>query len=81
MYHVSMDFNVNGWFNERSENDIGRMEMRFRKEKRIWKLPGPMYANDLVLCNESEEDLRAVICCFIEICKRKGLQVMQIKAR
>ena len=33
------------------------------------------YADDLVLCGESEEDLRAMVGCFIEVCRRRGLKV------
>ena len=40
---------------------IGRMRRRFLKEEREWRLPGLLYANDLVLCGESEEDLRAMV--------------------
>ena len=30
---------------------------------------------DLVLCGESEEDLRAMVGCFVEVCKRGDLKV------
>ena len=33
-----------------------------------------MYADDLVLCGESEEDLRAMVERFVEECKRRGLK-------
>ena len=35
-------------------------------------MPGLLYADDLVLCGESEEDLRSMVECFVEVC-RKGL--------
>ena len=41
------------------------------REKR---LPGFLYADDLVLCGESEEDLRVMIKWFAEVCRR-GLKV------
>ena len=31
-------------------------------EGRDWRLPGSLYADDLVLCDESEEDLRVMVC-------------------
>ena len=34
-----------------------------------------LYADDLVLYGESEEDLRAVVGCFVEVCRRRGLKV------
>ena len=36
------------------------MRMRFMGEGREWRLPGLLYADDLVLCGKSEEDLRAM---------------------
>ena len=33
-----------------------------------------MYADNLALCGESEEDLRAMVECFVELC-RKGVKV------
>ena len=34
--------------------------MRFQEKGREWRLSGLFYADDLVLCGESEEDLRYV---------------------
>ena len=34
-----------------------------------------MYADDLDLCGESEEDLRVIVGRFAEVCTRKGLKV------
>ena len=33
------------------------------------------YADDLVLCGESEEDLREMVGRFVEVCRRKGIKV------
>ena len=33
-----------------------------------------MYAGDLVLCGESEEDLRAKVGWFAEVCRKIGLK-------
>ena len=38
------------------------------------RLPGFLYADNLVLCGESEEDLRVMIKWFAEVCRR-GLKV------
>ena len=35
----------------------------------------PLVCRDLVLCNESEEDLRAKVECFVEMYKRRGIKV------
>ena len=34
-----------------------------------------MYADDLVLCGESEEDLRVIVGRLIDVCRRGGLKV------
>ena len=38
-------------------------------------MPALLYAEDLVLCGEYEEDLRAVVGCFVKVCSRRGLKV------
>ena len=40
-----------------------------------------LYAADLVLCSESEEDLRAMVGHFFEVCRRRGLKVNAVRAR
>ena len=54
---------------------MGWRRVRFQEEGREWGLPGLLYADDLVLCGESEEDLIAIVGCFIEVCRRRGLKV------
>ena len=39
---------------------------------REWKLPGLLYVDDLVLCGKLEEDLRAMVGQFVEVCNRRG---------
>ena len=41
-------------------------------ERREWRLPGLLYADNLVLCDESEEDLKAMVGQFVEVYRRKG---------
>ena len=53
---------------------MGRRGVRFQ-EGREWRLPSLLYAYDLVLCGESEEDLRAPLEHFVEVCRRRGLKV------
>ena len=48
--------------------------MRFQEEGREWRMPGLLYADDLVLCGESGEDLKAIVGRFIEVCMRRGLK-------
>ena len=44
-------------------------------------MPGLLYADDLVLYGESEEDLRAMVGRFAEGCRRRGLKVNAGKSR
>ena len=52
---------------------LERRGVRFLDEGRGWRLPGLLYADDLVLCGESEEDLNAMVERFAEVCRRRGL--------
>ena len=49
------------------------MGIRFLGRK--WRFPDLLYANNLVLCGELEEDLKVMVRCFVEVCGRKGLKV------
>ena len=51
---------------------MGRRGVRFQEGGREWRLPGFLYADDLVLCGESEEDLRVILERFIKVCKRRS---------
>ena len=51
-----------------------RRGARFQEKEREWRLPVILYADDLVLCDESEKDLRALVGRFAEVCKRRGLK-------
>ena len=55
--------------------------MRFQEEGREWRLPGLLYIDDLVLCGESEEDLRTMVGHFVEVCRRRGLKVNAGKSK
>ena len=52
---------IYGYSDEGGENGDG-------EEGREWRLPDLLCADDLVLCGESEEDLRAVVGHFVEVC-------------
>ena len=40
---------------------MGRRGVSFLEDGREWRLPDFLYADDLVLCGESEEDLRVMV--------------------
>ena len=65
---------IYGCSNEGSEDGDG-------KEGREWILPGLLYANDLVLCSESEKDLRVMVGLLVEICRRRGLKINAGKSK
>ena len=44
-------------------------------------MPGLFYADDLVLYGESEEDLRATVGRFAELCRKRGLKVNSCKSK
>ena len=47
------------------EMGMGRRGVSFQEEEREWRFPGLLYADHLVLCGRSEEDLRAIMGRFI----------------
>ena len=55
--------------------------MSFLEDGREWRLPGLLYADDLILCGESEEDLRMMVGRFAEVCRRRGLKVNADKSK
>ena len=58
-----------------------RRGVRFQEEEREWRLTGLLYVDDLGLCGESEEDLRAMVRRFVEVCRRRGLKVNAGKSK
>ena len=54
---------------------------KFQEVGREWRLSGFLYADDLVLCDELEEDLRAMVERFVEVFKRRGLKAIQVRVR
>ena len=40
-----------------------------------------MYTDDLVLCDGSEEDPKAMVRRFTEVCRRRGLKVNAVKIK
>ena len=44
-------------------------------------LPGLLYADDLVLCGESKEDLRVMVGRFAEVCRRRELKINADKSK
>ena len=55
--------------------------MKFLEDGREWRLPDLLYADNLVLCGESEEDLRVMVGRFAKVCRRRGLKVNAGKSK
>ena len=60
---------------------MGIRGVRFLENGREWRLPGLICADDLILCGKSEEDLRAMVRWFAEVCRRRGLKVSAGKSK
>ena len=60
---------------------MGRRGVIFLEDRREWRFPDLLYEGDLVLCGESEEDLRGMVGWFAEVCRRRGLKFIQGRAR
>ena len=50
---------------------MGRRGVSFLENMKEWRLPSLLYADNLVLCSESEEDPRAMMGRFAEVCRRR----------
>ena len=66
---------IYGRSDEGIENVDGEEGSEIQEKGRECRLLGLLHADYLVLCGESEEDLRAVVGRFIEVCSGRGLQV------
>ena len=53
---------------------MGKREVSFLEDGREWRFRGLLYADDLVLCGESEKDMRVMVERFDEVCRRRGLK-------
>ena len=58
--------------------EMGRRGVRFQEEGREWILSGLLYADNMVLCGESEEDLRVIVGSFIEVCRKRAMSVCEV---
>ena len=43
------------------------MGVKFLKEGKEWRLPGPLYADFLFLCSESKKGLKVMVERFVEV--------------
>ena len=82
MYHVRLAFqSMYGRSDEEGEDGDGKKGSEIPVGGREWRLPGLLYANDMILCGESKEDLRAMVGRFVEVCRRRDLKVNPCKSK
>ena len=76
VYHVSLAVYVymDGVMKE-MKMGMGRRGVTFLEDEREWRLPGLLYADDLVLCGESEDDLKMMVGRFADVRRRRRLKV------
>ena len=60
---------------------MGKRGMSFLEDGREWRLLGLLYADVLILCVESEEDLRTIVGSFVEVCRKRGLKINAGKSK
>ena len=53
----------------------GRTGARSSEEERGWRLSDLLTTDDLALFDKPGEDLRVMLGCFVEVCKRRDLKV------
>ena len=61
---------IYGWSKEGGGDGDGKRGVSFMENGREWRFLGLLYADDLVLFGESEEDLRVMVGRFTEVCRR-----------
>ena len=72
---------IYGCSDEREESGDGEKGREISLEGERGEIAWPLVADDLVMCGESEENLRAVVGRFVEVCKRRGLKVNAGKSK
>ena len=50
---------------------MGRRGVSFLEDRIEWILPGLFYADNVVVCSVSEEDLRVMVGWFAEVCRKR----------
>ena len=82
MYHVHLALQcICGRIDEEGGNGNGEGGSKVSGGGKTVEIGCLLFADDLVLYGESEEDLRAVVGCFIEMYRRRGLKVIAVKSR
>ena len=81
MYNVSLAVKCICRCSDEGKMGIGRRGVILLEHGREWRLPGLLYIDDLVLCGGSEDDLKAMVGRFADVCSRRGLKVSAGKSK
>ena len=76
LFNLYMD-----WVIKELEMGMAGKGVRMMENGDEWRVPYLLYADDLVLCGESEESLRGLVQRFGRVCKRRGLKVNVDKSK
>ena len=60
---------------------MGRRGVSFLEDRREWRLPSLLYADDLILYGESEEDLRMMVRRYAKVYRRGLRKVIAGKSK
>ena len=60
---------------------MGKRGVSFMEDGREWRLSGLFYADDFILSDKSEEELRVMVRQFAEVCRSKGLKINADKSK
>ena len=84
MYHIPLDVQFTRIYRcseEGSEDGDEKEGSELPGDGRKWRLPGLLYAHDLVIWGDSEVELRAMVGRFTEVCMKRGLKVNADKSK
>ena len=71
MYHVSLGVQCIWMECEGDEDEDGNEGSELPGGWKRVEIAGLLYADDLVLCGESDEDLRVMVGWFADVCRRR----------
>ena len=82
MYHVPLAFQCIYVCNDEGvEDGDGKEGSKIPGGEERMEIICLLYADDFVMCGESDEDLRVMVERFEEMCRRRGLKVNASKSR
>ena len=78
MHHVPLAFQCIYGCSDEGEDGDGKEGSEIPVGGGEWNLPDLLYADNLVVCSESEEDL--TVMGFLKVCRKRGLKINAFKS-